>query len=106
MPEPYWPKRKGAYLLSDAHALGHLARIECRYCKIARLYSLDDLRQVLGNIEVDDVAHAMRCQKCGEKRTLRIDTILPGATERQGMIIRKLEKIYYVRRATWRDEKA
>ncbi|KQZ81855.1 hypothetical protein ASD64_08835 [Mesorhizobium sp. Root157] len=83
-----------------------MLRIQCRYCKVARNYLPDDLRHVLGDIEVDDVTDAMRCQKCGQKHTLITEAVFPGAAERQGMTIRKLEKVYYVKRVIWRDEPA
>ena len=42
MPEPYWPKKRGAYTLKDAMQYHELARIRCRYCKAVRYYSLKD----------------------------------------------------------------
>lgn len=93
-------------MLSDSNRNGHLIRISCSYCKRTLLYTPDDLRRVLGDIEVDDVADQMKCSGCRQKHTLKVSTLLPSASERQGMTIRRLEKIYYVRRAIWRDEKA
>ncbi|TIN95690.1 MAG: hypothetical protein E5Y06_10565 [Mesorhizobium sp.] len=105
MPEPYWPKRKGAYTLSDAAKVGNrLARIRCRYCKLVRYYRLDDLKAVFGDIECDDVPYQMRCSQCRGHRTLEMELEDPPAEKRQGLIIRRVERIYYVRRVVWRDE--
>lgn len=106
MPEPYWPKRKGSYVLSDASRTGRLILISCRYCKRALIYMPADLSRLLGDIEVDDVADQMTCSGCKRKHTLKAEQLLPSAPERQGMTVRRLEKVYYVRRAIWRDEKA
>lgn len=103
MPEPYWPKRKGRFTLGDVYRLGDLLRISCRYCKIQRLFVPDDLRKVFGDIEVDDVVYQMRCERCRKKRSLAIETVSPSAADRQAMTIRRIDKIDYVRRVTWRD---
>lgn len=103
MPEPYWPKRRGSFTLADAHRLGYLVRIHCRYCKTQRHYVPDDLRKVFGSIEVHDVPYQMRCAKCRNTHTLDIETLPPSAAERQTLVIRRVEKIYYVRKVIWRD---
>lgn len=104
MPEPYWPKRKGSYTLFDARKNDSLARIACRYCKRTHNYTLDDLRTVFGDIEVDDVVLQMRCSGCHNRHTLAIELISPSAADRQSMTIRRVDRIYYVRRVTWRDD--
>ncbi len=103
MPEPYWPKHQNAYLLSSAHANGSLLRIECRRCRVTRFFVPSDLARVFGDIEVDDVARKMRCEKCGEKWSMRISMELPMAAQRATMTIRRLDRIYHVKRVTWRD---
>lgn len=103
MPEPYWPKKKGGFALADVHRLGHLLCISCRYCKTKRYFMPDDLRKVLGNIEVDDVVYQMRCAHCRKTHTLDIQIVSPSAEDRQRMTIRRIDKIDYVRRVTWRD---
>ena len=49
MPEPYWPKRKGGYYLSDAKANGMLIRIACTYDKHERWYEPADLKKAYGD---------------------------------------------------------
>lgn len=103
MPEPYWPKRKGSFTLADAARSNRLARIWCRYCKRSHNFEIADLKTVFGNIEVDDVPYQMRCSGCGRGATLEIEMLLPSAADRQNMTIRKLDKVSYLRRVTWRD---
>ena len=82
-----------------------MARITCRYCKRVNYYVLDDLTRLVGDIECDDVTYKMRCTKCGGKETLELDLEDPPAAKRQTMTIRRIERIYYIRRVVWRDVK-
>lgn len=105
MREPYWPKRKGSYTLSDAAKIGNrLARIRCRYCKLTRFYRLEELRTVFGDIECDDVPYQMRCSNCRGDRTLDFSLENPSAEEMQRITVRRVERIYYFRRVIWKDE--
>jgi hypothetical protein len=103
MPEPYWPKKKGAYLLADAEQNARYARIWCSYCKASRYFVLAELRAVFGNIECDDVVYqGWRCEGCGGKGQLQIRVEDPPAGG--GVTIRRLRRIDTVRRPVWRDE--
>jgi hypothetical protein len=106
MPEPYWPKRKGRYTLRDARENRSLAHIRCCYCKRESYYRMEDLEKLFGNIEVDDVVRGkVRCSRCGNRHTLEIRTAHPSAAEMQTIVIRRIDRIEYVRRVTWRDER-
>jgi hypothetical protein len=106
MPEPYWPKHKNAYLLSDAESNGSVAFMRCRYCKIERYYLLADLRKLFGNIECDDVTdkQVWRCSNCRKTRTVVMTLAYLSAAQKQGMTLRRLDRIEYVRKVFWRDE--
>ncbi len=106
MPEPYWPKRKNVYTLSDAMKHSELAQIRCRYCKTERYYLLKDLRTLFGNIECDDVIYQQtwRCAKCDKQHTLDLDLVSKSAADRQNITVRRLVRIDYIRRPVWRDE--
>jgi hypothetical protein len=108
MPEPYWPKRKNAYKLSHARQHFEIARIWCSYCKTQRHFWIDDLKQLFGDIECDDVVYqpGWRCEKCGQGSVLEMEVVKPSAEDRQRMTVRRIESIVYVRKVTWRDEKA
>jgi hypothetical protein len=107
MPEPYWPKKKGSYTLADAEKNAKLAKIRCCYCTTERYFLLRDLRRLFGNIECDDVIYRQRwrCMNCKKTRTLEFDLEDPPADKRQGMIIRRLERIEIIRKPVWRDER-
>jgi hypothetical protein len=102
MPEPYWPKRKNSFTLLDAHKIGHIIRVFCRYCKRERFFLANELATAYGNIECDDLAYAIECSKCGNQVDVSADS--PSAEQRQKMTIRRLVTVYYVRHAKWRDE--
>lgn len=107
MPEPYWPKRKNSYTITDAMKMHEVAKIWCHYCKTQRHYLLKDLRTLFGNIEVDDVIYFQkwRCIKCGRDDTLNIEVCTLSAEDRQKLTIRRIERIEYMRKVTWKDEK-
>ena len=107
MPEPYWPKRKGSYRLSDAAKNHQYARMRCRYCKAARYYLVLELKAAFGNIECDDVVYQndWRCMGCGEANMIELDLAAPSAAELQSAVIRRIDRIAYVRRVTWKDQR-
>ena len=57
MPEPYYPKRKTTYRLSDAEKSDRFASIRCTYCKRQRYYFVADLKTAFGDVECDDLVH-------------------------------------------------
>lgn len=105
MPEPYWPKRKGAYTLSSAMRIHELARIKCRRCKTERFYTLKDLLDLFGDIEVDDVVYVQRwrCTQCRNDEMV-IDLPQLAGPERQAAKVRRIDRIEYVRKVRWREE--
>ena len=63
---------------------------------------------MFGNIECDDVINSrrLRCTRCGDKYSLDLRMEKPSAAELQSLTIRRLDRIDYVPRVKWRDEKA
>jgi hypothetical protein len=106
MPEPYWPKHKHSFFLSDAERNGSIAHMRCRYCKFERFVRLADLRALLGDIECDHVTdhHRWRCSNCKKTQTMTIDVVTPSAADRQRVIFRRLVRIDYIARPVWQDE--
>lgn len=106
MPEPYWPTKKSEYRLADAAKTSRYARIKCRYCKTERFYLVEELRVVFGNVECDDVLYRndWRCVKCGKLNTLGLHMENPSAADLQKVKTRRIARIDYVRKITWRDE--
>ncbi|WP_442580688.1 hypothetical protein ACSBOB_01420 [Mesorhizobium sp. ASY16-5R] len=105
MPEPYHYKRKGSYKLSDADRNGYLVHVRCEFCKLSRYYTPDDLRKIFSDIEVDDVIYQMVCERGGRDHHLKLTSESLSAEKRQGLTIRRLDKIVYDRRVIWRDER-
>ncbi len=105
MPEPYWPKRKGGYCLADAEKNNRYAAISCPYCKRKRYYLISELRTAFGNIECDDVVYQGRwkCTGCDGHQTMKITLGDPPPGET--VIVRRLDRVEYVRRPIWRDER-
>lgn len=106
MPEPYWPKRKGAYSLSHAREHYEVARIWCRYCQTERHFLLEDLKQLFGDVECDDVIFqpGWRCVQCKKEGTLEFELVHPSAQDRQKLLLRRIKHIWYVRKVEWWDE--
>jgi len=106
MPEPYWPNRKGAYTLTNAMKHYDVGRIWCHYCKAERFYLLKDFQVLFGDVEVDDVIYVQRwrCVKCKRDDTLHMELVSKSDSDRQAMRIRRLDRVEYVRKVTWRDE--
>ena len=108
MPEPYWPKRKGSYRLSDAERSNNrYASIRCTYCKRQRYYSVADLRTAFGDVECDDVIHVagLHCRNCDGKGSLELKMGGPPADMADVAIQRQIDRIYYVRRVVWKDKR-
>ncbi|MGE0282962.1 MAG: hypothetical protein AB7P20_20425 [Rhizobiaceae bacterium] len=101
MPEPYWPKRKGSYKLSDADRNGVLVHVRCPYDKRQRLYVVADLIKAFGDMEVDDLDRKFKC-RCGTP--VAIKTMLPTASERQSIKLCRLVDIVTIKSPVWRDD--
>jgi len=104
MPEPYWPKRKNSYTLSDAETHNSYARLRCTYCKRTRYFLLKGLRAAFGNIECDDVVfqHNWKCLQCDGKGEVAFDLEKPPLG--QNAVVRRLVRVEYIRRPIWKDE--
>lgn len=107
MPEPYWPKRKNSYTLADAAKSSRYAKLRCRYCKAERYYLIEDLKVAFGNIECDDVTRAQRwrCTRCNQRDMLDFSIEHPSAADLQKIVLRRIDRVEYVRRVIWRDAK-
>ena len=107
MPEPYWPKRKGSYRLSNAEKNARHGRIRCTYCKRTIYFLVSELRVAFGDIECDDLVYVARwrCTGCDGKGSLDFRLEEPPAAEAQSATLRKLVRVDYVRVPQWQDRK-
>ena len=98
-----WPK--GApWTLLHAHDAGQVARVRCGYCNIKRFYKPLELREVVGNVTVDQLRTKLRCEKCGRKESMGAELFHPVGQELVTIRFRRLIEIRWERRVIWKDE--
>jgi hypothetical protein len=105
MPEPYWPKHKSAYTLADADRNRETLSVKCLRCGKVGYYLPVDMKEIFGDIPLDDLQIRMRCERCGLDGQIDIRKMAPSIAELQNMTIRRLDRIRWVRRVTWREVK-
>ena len=89
--------------LSQAHEVGQFVSISCEWCNIRRNYLPDDLRKVVGDVDIDHITRQMRCEKCRRRGYLTAVYWFPSAHEKTTLTVRRLAEIRMVRRIIWRD---
>lgn len=98
-----WP-RGVPWRLMDAHNVGQSVRITCGHCNIRRYYKPIELREIVGNVTIDEVRKKVRCEKCGLNEFIRAELFDPVGAEAVAIRYRRLVRIEFVRRIVWRDE--
>lgn len=76
-----------------AHNAGQVARIRCGYCSIKRFYKPLELREVIGNVSIDQVRAKVRCEKCGRKESVDAELFHPVGQELVTIRFRRLVEI-------------
>lgn len=94
---------RDTFYLSNAHSTGTFIRVTCGGCSPPRLYVPEDLIKLFGDIAVIDLDNKMRCERCGYSARAR--TFNPAASERIGLVCRRLDEVRMVRKVRWREEK-
>lgn len=103
MPEQHRPRRGlPPFLLGAARDNGSLIHARCGGCSPARYYLPADLIELFGDIPVESLEYRMRCEKC--QALLSVCTMHPTAAERMNIRLRRLDRVWTVRRASWRSE--
>lgn len=87
-----------------AHEAGQIARISCGHCNIKRYYKPAELREVVGNVTIDEVRKHARCQTCGKKEFMQADLFHAYGQELVTIRFRRLVQIRWEKRVIWRDE--
>ncbi|WP_155765327.1 hypothetical protein [Mesorhizobium erdmanii] len=87
-----------------AHDAGQIARIRCGHCNIKRFYKPRELREIIGNVSIDDVRARVRCEKCGSKESINAELFHAVGQEAVTIRFRRLVEIRWVKRVIWRDE--
>lgn len=98
-----WPRGQ-AWTLMHAHDAGQIARIWCGHCNIKRFYKPAELREVIGNVTIDEVRANARCQACGKKDYMRAELFHAYGQELVTIRFRRLKEIRWEKRVIWRDE--
>lgn len=103
MPEQHRLKRGVAPLmLTDVERNGSLVMASCVGCSPTRWYHPADLLTLYGDMPAQNLERIMRCGACGQVMNVRVRS--PSAEELQKLRMRRLDKIWWVRRVSWRDE--
>ncbi|MER8639312.1 hypothetical protein [Mesorhizobium sp. M1365] len=87
-----------------AHNAGQVGRLSCGLWNIRRFYKPLELREVIGNVTIDQVRAKVRCEKCGRKDSMRAELFHPVGQELETIRFRRLVEIRWERRVVWRDE--
>lgn len=77
-------------------------KIRCANCRITHRYFPQDLLQICGDVNLDEVVRRFRCEKC-KRKELEITLHSAAASEKPGLRIRKLMQIKTLRRPVWKD---
>lgn len=104
MPEQPPKSNYVIWTLSRAHDVGQLVRVRCRLCPGWRHYMPDDLRRLLGDVDVHGIARRMRCELCGRRDEMQAEVFIPVAAERMRLTVRRLVDIKVRKVPVWRDE--
>ena len=105
MPEPYRPKRGlEPYMLSAAVKNGNLAEARCGGCSPPRWYDIGDLLKLYGDIPAINLEAVMPCETCGQ-RGMRVNVTSPIAADRQKIRVRRLDRVWWVRKTKWVEER-
>ncbi|MBZ9660763.1 hypothetical protein LB523_17050 [Mesorhizobium sp. ESP-6-4] len=87
-----------------AHEAGQVARISCGHCHITRHYKPIELREVIGNVTINQLREKVRCQACGKREWMSAELFHPYGQELVSIRFRRLKEIRWERRVIWRDE--
>ncbi|RUM97934.1 hypothetical protein EET67_09980 [Pseudaminobacter arsenicus] len=75
----------------------------CRYCKRSHNYRPDDLIQIFGDMDTDDLARRMKCEQ-GHTGLMSVESFSPTGKEAVGLRIRRLVAIKIQRIPIWRED--
>jgi hypothetical protein len=95
-----------AFTLLAAFQQGRLVRARCGHCNIRRVYDPGDLKQLVGDVDIDGLRRQMRCEKCGKRYYMDVEFWSPTGPEWEGLIVRRLVGTRMIRKVIWRDEPA
>ncbi|TPI22172.1 hypothetical protein [Mesorhizobium sp. B4-1-1] len=98
-----WPRGQ-AWTLTHAHDAGQACGIRCGKCNLKRFYKPLELREVIGNVTIDEVREKVRCQQCGSREWMDAELFHPTGEQAHTIRYRRLVQIRWEKRVIWRDE--
>ena len=96
--------RGAAWTLTHAHDAGQVAGIRCARCNVTRYYKPLELREVIGNVTIDEVRDKVRCQQCKSREWMSAQLFHPTGEQAHTIRYRRLVEIRWEKRVVWRDE--
>lgn len=92
--------------LAQAHERGEFLRVWCNFCRTRRLFLPEDVIKLFGpEQEVYKLDRRIRCGGCDRKDYVQVEAVTLIGQEKVGITVRRLERVYSVRRVRWRDER-
>jgi hypothetical protein len=104
MPDMSPRRRKIIWLLSSADDAGQLVRVSCRSHDGGCYYEPTDLVQIFGDVDVNQLDRAMKCERCGQRDNIDVDVRLPSGMELDKIKVRRLVEIKIYKRPVWREQ--
>lgn len=78
--------------------------IRCAHCNVTRYDKPLELREVIGNVTIDEVRAKVRCQECKSREWMSAHLFHPTGEQVHAIRFRRLVEIRWERRVIWRDE--
>lgn len=84
-----WP-RGAAWTLTQTQDAGQVAGIRCARCSVTRYYKPAELREVIGNVTIDEVRVKVRCQECESREWMNAQLFHPTGEQAHTIRYRRL----------------
>lgn len=87
-----WP-RGAAWTLTHVRDARQVADIRCARCNVTRNYKPIELREVIGNVTIDDVRDKVRRQQCKSREWMSAQLFHPTGEQAHTTRFRRLVQI-------------
>ncbi|TPJ77192.1 hypothetical protein [Mesorhizobium sp. B2-6-2] len=81
-----------------------MAGIHCARCNITHYYKPLELREVIGNVTIDEVRDKARCQQCKSRGWMSAQLFRPTGEQVHPIRFRRQAQIRWKKRVIRRDE--
>lgn len=96
-------RKDESYRSADAEYNGQITVTHCNLCKQTLNYRPVDLIAALGNERTHEIERYFSCQRCGKKEYIRSKLRSVGTDEYGRLPMRKLVRVYFVKKTEWTD---